>query len=105
LPGMEERVAEIEQRSKSNTHRIDNLEQDREAINKIATAVAVMAEKQVHMSQQVDKLDKKVDCVGDKVDTLERKPGKNWELLIEKVLSVLTAAVVGYLLARMGLSP
>lgn len=104
MAAMEERVAEIEQRSKSNTHRIDKLEQDRDAINKLATAIAVMAEKQSSMSAQLGTVDQKVDCVSQKVDTLEKLPGKRWELVVEKALTLLVAAVVGYLLARMGMA-
>ncbi|MEA4992597.1 MAG: hypothetical protein VB060_02010 [Oscillibacter sp.] len=104
MAAMEERIAEIEQRSKSNTHRIDKLEQDRDAINKLATAIAVMAEKQSSMSAQLGTVDQKVDCVSKKVDTLEKLPGKRWELIVEKALTLLVAAVVGYLLARMGMA-
>lgn len=45
-----ERLAEVEQRSKSNTHRIESVEKSQEALNQIATSVAVMAEQQKNIS-------------------------------------------------------
>ena len=43
----ESRLTAVEERSKSNTHRIDKLEESTEAINRIATSVEVIAERQV----------------------------------------------------------
>ena len=47
---MTERLVEVEQRSKSNTHRLDAVEKNQEALNSIATSVAVMAEQQKNIS-------------------------------------------------------
>lgn len=38
------------------------------------------------------------------VDELKEKPGKRWENMTEKIIGLVVAAVVGYFLARMGLS-
>ena len=75
---MTERLVEVEQRSKSNTHRLDAVEKNQEALNSIATSVAVMAEQQKNISDKVDTIDAKVD-------TLEGKPGKRWEELTREV--------------------
>lgn len=99
------KVAETEARSKSNTHRIDKIEENQEAIKAMTLSLAVMAEKQGTMSTQMDKLDKKVDGVSQKVDTIEKLPGKRWELIIEKALTLIVAAVIGYLLAKIGATP
>ena len=37
------RLSAVEQRSKSNSHRLDALEKQTEAVNRLATSVAVMA--------------------------------------------------------------
>lgn len=39
-----------------------------------------------------------------KVAAMEAKPGKKWESLTGQIISVLSAAVVGFLLARLGLT-
>lgn len=92
----EKRLTEVEARSKSNTKRIDKLEQQTEAINRLATSMAVMAEKQDETTSIVTALDGKVTA-------LEEKPAKRWEALVEKVIWAVAAALVGFLLAKIGL--
>ena len=89
---MTERLVEVEQRSKSNTHRLDAVEKNQEALNSIATSVAVMAEQQKNISEKVDTID-------DKVSTLEGKPGKRWESLVDKRLFAAAGAVIAWLVA------
>lgn len=57
---MTERLVEVEQRAKSNTHRLDAVEKNQEALNSIATSVAVMAEQQKNISEKVDTIDANV---------------------------------------------
>lgn len=90
------RLSAVEQRSKSNSHRLEALEKQTEAVNRLATSVAVMAEK--------------VETTGDKVDSLcadvqeiKQKPAKRWETVTAQVVSILVAAVFGYIIARLGL--
>ncbi len=89
---MTERLVEVEQRSKSNMHRLDAVEKNQEALNSIATSVAVMAEQQKNISDKVDTIDAKVD-------TLESKPGKRWENLVDKLLFAVAGAVLAWLAA------
>ncbi|ODU58427.1 MAG: hypothetical protein ABT01_00385 [Clostridium sp. SCN 57-10] len=90
-------ITEIEQRARSNTKRIDKLEQTTTALSELATAVKVMVTKQNYIADKVDGLD-------EKVSELEGKPGKRWETLAEKLIWLLAAAVVGYALSRAGLA-
>ena len=55
---------------------------------------------------QENKLDtilKKLDELTEKVDALEAKPAKRWEGLVEKTIWAVAAAVIAFLLARVGL--
>lgn len=90
------KIEEVNQRSRSNTHRIDTLEKNQEALNSIATSVAVMATEQKNISGKLDK-------VSSKVDTLERVPAKRWEFVVERIIYVVVAAVAGFILAKVGL--
>lgn len=92
----EHRLTEVEQRSKSNTKRLDKLEESTEAINRMAISIEKMAAKQDTMNTSITKL------TGD-VETLKAEPGKRWKLVAEKVISVVAAAVVGFVLAQVGL--
>lgn len=91
------RLSAVEQRSKSNSHRLDALEKQTEAVNALATSVAVMAER-------VETTGEKVDSLCSDVQELKSEPGKRWKFVIEKAIYIVVAAVVGYFLARVGLS-
>lgn len=88
-------LVECEQRSKSNTKRIDKLEQNYEALNKLTTSVEVMATK-------LDTMNANLKEVSEKVDEQAAKPGKRWEAIVEKVLLVVVSAIVVYALAKIG---
>jgi len=45
----------------------------------------------------------KLDSLTGKVDALEAKPGKRWEAIVEKAVWAVCAAVIAFLLARIGL--
>ena len=45
----------------------------------------------------------KLDTLTAKVEALEAKPGKRWEGLVEKAIWAVAAAVIAFLLARVGL--
>ena len=38
-----------------------------------------------------------------KVETLESKPGKRWESIVDKVTVAVAAALTGFFLARLGI--
>lgn len=92
----ERRLTQVEQRSKSNTHRLEKLEESTEAINRLATSMEVMVSKQEQVAETVDKLDGKVTA-------LEAKPGKRADSLVDKIIWAVCAAVLTFILARLGL--
>lgn len=87
---------ENEQRCKSNTHRIDQLAKQQENLEKLISAVAVIADKQTRLEADVGDIKRDIK-------TMAEKPGKRWENLIDKIVSILVAALMGYALARIGL--
>lgn len=89
-------ISAVEQRSKSNSHRLEALEKHTEALNTLATSVAVMAEK-------VETTGEKVDGLCTDVQELKSEPGKRWKSVVEKVIYIVVSAVVGFILARLGL--
>lgn len=98
-----QKLTETEQRSKSNTHRIDELEQDQKALNKLATSVAVMAREQQTIRRDVAKSGEDIKAVRKSIEALQAAPGKRWEKVVEKIILVAVGAVVAWLLARMGI--
>lgn len=92
----EHRLTEVEERTKASLRRIEKLEQSTEAITELAVSVKIMAEKQNHVADTVDRLDGKVTA-------LEAKPAKRWDRLVDKIILTIAAAVIGFALANMGL--
>ena len=92
-----ERISRVEERERSNTKRIDALEKQTEAIQTLATNVAVMA-------QTVKATGEKVDGLCEDVQEIKAKPGKRWDAITLKIIEILLAAAIGYALAKLGLS-
>lgn len=90
------RLSAVEQRSKSNSHRLDTVEKNTEAVNHLATSVAVMAER-------MEVTGDKVDGLCSDVQDLKAEPGKRWKFVVEKAVYIAVSAVMGYILAKFGL--
>ena len=92
----ERRLTEVEERAKSNSHRIDDVERRQDNLDELVGTVKVLAvrERQVEIDVKEIKSD---------VKTLAGKPAQRWELLVTQVLTLLAAAVIGFVLARLGL--
>lgn len=84
-------------------HRMDAVEKGHEALNELAASVKVMAAELRNQSDTMKDIKKDVTALGSKVDVLEAKPAKRWEGLVEKALWAVCAAVIAFLLGRVGL--
>lgn len=94
--GIQAKIAEIEARSKSNTHRINDLEEDNRALHTLATSVEVLATKQ-------DTIESTVQEIKTDVKELKAVPGSKWEALVKAVLTAIVAGLVGFALAHAGI--
>lgn len=90
------KLTEVEQRSKSNTHRLDDVEKRQDNLDELVTSVAIMAKEQEHLRTDVTEI--KTD-----VKALTTKPAKRWDAIVDKLIWAVLAAVVAFLLARVGL--
>lgn len=91
------KLAEVDQRSRSNTHRLEQVEKKLEDNEQLLTNVALIAQKQNTLESDVQEI--KTD-----VKMLTAKPGKRWESVVEKVILTIVAAGLAYLIAYLGLS-
>jgi hypothetical protein len=94
--GIQAKIAEIEARSKSNTHRINDLEEDNRALHTLATSVEVLATKQETIEANISEI--KTD-----VKALKAVPGSKWEALVKAVVTAIVGALVGFALAHAGI--
>jgi len=90
------RLQETTDRSLRNEGRIKKLETENIVLHELAKSVAVMAE-------QLKTMNGSVNTLTAKVEEIEAKPAKKWDGLVDKVILTIAAALVGFLLAQLGL--
>jgi hypothetical protein len=76
-------------RSVRNEGRIKKLEEEHEVLHKLATSVAVMAEK-------MDTMNKSMDSLTAKVDEIESKPAKQWDKVVTAIIGALVGAFMSW---------
>ena len=95
----EHRLTEVEQRSKSNSHRIDKLEPIVEEIHTMSNTMVQLVQEVKHTNEAVSTIDKKVDRMDSRVDEMEKAPAKKWDRVKDKLLDLVLGAMVGFLIA------
>ena len=103
MENMEAKVIALEQRCKSNGHRIEKLEKDHEVLHSMAASLEVMANEQKHQTEAINTVREDVSRLDGKVDALEMKPGQRWEGLVDKLIWGVAGAILTFLLARAGI--
>lgn len=93
---LEHRLSAVEDRSKSNTHRIDDVEKRQDKLDELVTSVSLIAQRQDSMERDVSEMK------GD-VKTLIHKPSKRWEGVVDKILYAIIAALIGYIALQLGI--
>lgn len=93
---LENRLTAVEKLAGSNRHRIDDVEKRQDNLDELVASVAVMAKEQEHIKEDVTE-------IKDDVKTLADRPGKRWDGLVDKVVWAICAAVIAFVLARVGL--
>ena len=89
----EHRLTAVEERAKSNSHRLDTVEKRQAEIGELVTS---MAQKQETMERDVGEIKAKIDV-------LAAKPGKRWDAIVDKILLGIVAAPVAHALVQLGL--
>lgn len=92
----EERLTKVEDRAKSNTHRIEKLEKRQDNLEELIGTVKVLATRQEVVESDVKE-------IKNEVKEINAKPGKRWESLVEKAILTLVAGLIGFLLAQIGI--
>lgn len=92
----EKRLTEVEERSKSNAHRLEDLEKRQDNLDELVSTVKVLAVREENVENDVKEIKNDVKC-------LTNKPAQRYEEISSKVILTIVAAVVGYFLASLGL--
>ena len=92
----ERRLTEVENRSESNERRIREVEKKQNDLSELVVTVGKLATREEQVEKDVKEM--KTD-----IKTLVSKPGKKWESLVSQIITIFVAAVIGFVLAKIGL--
>nr|DAZ63684.1 MAG TPA: Protein of unknown function (DUF1515) [Caudoviricetes sp.] len=94
---MESRIASVERRVEKNEQKAS--ETHKEFYDRIRALEIARAEQ----GQQYTTILEKLDSLTTTVASIQAKPGKRWEAIVEKSIWAVVAAGIAFLLARIGL--
>jgi seryl-tRNA synthetase len=92
----EKRLTEVEARSRSNTHRLEEIEKRQDNLDKLTVSVEKLAIKEQNVENDVKEI--KTD-----VKTLTTKSGKRWDGLVDKIILIVATAIITFVLSKIGL--
>lgn len=92
----EKRLTEVESRSKSNTKRLDDVEKRQDSLDDLVSSVKVLADREKRVEDDVSE-------IKNDVKEMKEKPGKRWDGLVDKIILTVAAALVGFVIAKLGL--
>lgn len=90
---IEHRLTEVEGRSKSNTHRLEELEKRQDNLDDLVSTVKVLAVREEAVENDVKEI--KSD-----VKSLKGKSGDLWDGLVKIFITALVSGVVGYFIGQ-----
>ena len=93
---IDERLVRQEEHIKNITDRMNNIDTLTDSVHKMATSLEVLTNTQ-------KSTEKKLDGLSKDVEEIKEKPAKNWENTVRTVLELVLAAVVTFVLVKMGL--
>lgn len=92
---VEHRLTTVEDRSKSNTKRLDEVERKQDNLEELVTTVKVLAIREETVESDVKEI--KSD-----VKSLKDIPAKRWNSIVEKFLLVAAGAIGSYIMGKFG---
>jgi hypothetical protein len=92
----EKRLTEVESRTKSNAHRLDEVERRQDNLDELVGTVKVLAVREEQVETDVKEI--KSD-----VKSLTNKPAKRWDGLVDKIITTIVGIIVGLIFAKIGM--
>lgn len=89
-------LTEVDQRSRSNTHRIDEMQDKLEDYGEMVSTIKVLANEQGHIKDDVSSIKKTVNGMAE-------KPGKRWDELVKTVIGIVVGALLALAFTHMGI--
>lgn len=88
MENLEATVIEAMQRAKSNTRRIDALEEQSKILNELVTSVKLMA-------QNIERMTGELTEQNARLKTLEQEPGERWRLMTKTIVTAAVSTLAG----------
>lgn len=92
---IEHRITEVEQRAKSNSHRIDKLEPIVNEIHTMSNTMVQLVQEVKHTNEAVTNLDAKVERMDNRVDEMERAPAVDAKKYKTTAITAIISTVAG----------
>lgn len=89
----EKRLTSVEERAKSNGHRLDRLEPVVKEIHVMSETLVNISTEMKHINRNVEETNKKVDETNKKVDEIEREPAKRWKDSTKAIFNAFLGAI------------
>lgn len=83
-----EKVAHIEERAKSNTKRLDEVEQEVKENRELTVAVKEIATEMKHLREEQSSMNERLKII-------EEKPVKNWDKIVTTIIGTIVGALAG----------
>lgn len=107
-------IAKLKEQNKTQNKDIEKLQDQGEAIYKLATSVELLAQNSAIINERLGDLDCKIDKVDDKVNKLDKdltdvknkndkQDAKKWRNTIKYIATAILGAVVALVLKQIGL--
>ncbi len=91
-----ERLVSIEQRSKSNSKRLDEHDKKLEELSDMYVALT-------KVDNKVENVKQDVSVIKQDIKDIKEKPSKRLDQIIGDILSVLIGGLIGFILIRLGM--
>ena len=95
-------IKEIEEREKSNGHRIDKIERKQDEISEISNAVSLIRQENGYFKREQERIIADIAEIKRGIADLRGRSGKRWDAVVDKVLLAVIGAIALYVLSRLG---
>ena len=92
----ERRLTEIEERTRNNSHRLNELEKRQDNLDELVGTVKVLAVREENVENDVKE-------IKNDVNKLNKKPAQRWDGLVDKIIVTIAGIVIGYIFTRIGM--
>lgn len=94
---IEHRLTDVENRARSNTHRLDKLEPIVDEIHTMSNTMVQLVQEVKHTNETVNNLDAKVDRMDSRVDDMEKAPAEDAKKYRTTAITAIISTVSGAL--------